>query len=260
MTNKLANGKYPTGNRLEGKVALVTGGARGLGASFARAVVAQGGKVVVADVLDDIGNNLAQDLGTSARYVHLDVTNRSQWSSAVQFALDSFGLLNILVNNAGIAHSAPIGEYPPEQWDTIMAINLTGVFNGINAALDALKTSAPSSIVNISSIAGIQGFAGAVGYCAAKFGVTGLTKSVALDVAKFDIRCNSVHPGLFDTPMTAGMDQHRKQSAMGRIGQPEELASLIVYLASDESSFCTGAEFVCDGGETAGLAPDALSG
>jgi 3alpha(or 20beta)-hydroxysteroid dehydrogenase len=164
----------------------------------------------------------------------------------------------VLINNAGIAHFSPIGEYKPEQWDTMIAINLTGVFNGVDAALDALKASAPSSIINVSSIAGLRGYSGLVGYNAAKFGVTGLTKSVALDVAQFGIRCNSIHPGVIDTPMTSNVGTRRKHVAIARAGRPEELSSLVVYLASDEASFCTGSEFICDGGELAGLAPNAF--
>jgi 3alpha(or 20beta)-hydroxysteroid dehydrogenase len=249
---------YPTGTRLSGKVALITGGSRGLGESYARAMVVQGAKVVIADILDDVGQALVAELGKATRYIHLDVTSRDEWERAVAFTLNEFGALNVLINNAGVAHFSAIGEYQPEQWDSLIAINLTGVFNGVHASLAALKASAPSSVINISSIAGIRGYCGLVGYNAAKFGVTGLTKSVALDVAQYGIRCNSIHPGLFDTPMTTGVSPNRKHVAMERAGRPEELSSLVVYLASDEASFCTGAEFVCDGGETAGLAPNAF--
>lgn len=249
---------YPVSQRLKGKVALITGGSRGLGESYARAMVAQGARVVVADILDHDGQALVAELGEASRYFHLDVTSRSKWAKAVAFTLQEFGTLNVLINNAGIAHFSPIGEYKPEEWDTMIAINLTGVFNGVDAALDALKASAPSSIINVSSIAGLRGYSGLVGYNAAKFGVTGLTKSVALDVAQYGIRCNSIHPGLFDTPMTTGVSPIRKHVAIARAGRPEELSSLVVYLASDEASFCTGSEFICDGGELAGLAPNAF--
>jgi 3alpha(or 20beta)-hydroxysteroid dehydrogenase len=250
---------YPVGTRLSGKVALITGGSRGLGASHARAMIAQGARVVVADILDDDGQALVAELGEASRYFHLDVTSRSEWAKAVAFTLQEFGALHVLINNAGIAHFSPIGEYKPEEWDTMIAINLTGVFNGVDAALDALKAGAPSSIINVSSIAGLRGYSGLVGYNAAKFGVTGLTKSVALDVAQFGIRCNSIHPGVIDTPMTSNVGTRRKHVAMERTGRPEELSSLVVYLASDEASFCTGSEFICDGGESAGLAPNAFA-
>lgn len=249
---------YPVGTRLSGKVALISGGSRGLGESHARAMIAQGARVVVADILDDDGQALVAELGEASRYFHLDVTSRSEWAKAVAFTLQEFGTLNVLINNAGIAHFSPIGEYKPEQWDTMIAINLTGVFNGVDASLQALKAGAPSSIINVSSIAGLRGYSGLVGYNAAKFGVTGFTKSVALDVAQFGIRCNSIHPGVIDTPMTSNVGTRRKHVAMERTGRPEELSSLVVYLASDEASFCTGSEFICDGGESAGLAPHAF--
>ncbi len=249
---------YPTGRRLEGKVALISGGARGLGESNARAMIAQGAKVVLGDILDVEGEALAKELGDDAVYLHLDVTDRAQWAAAVDTALKTFGKLNVLVNNAGIVNFAPIGEFTPEQWDNVIAINLTGVFNGINAAVDALKAAAPSSIINISSTAGLQGYTALPGYNAAKFGVRGLTKSVALDLGTSNVRCNSVHPGAVATPMTAGLNLDQKHVAQRRIGRPEELSHLVVYLASDESSFSTGAEFVADGGETAGLAPGAM--
>ena len=249
---------YPAGTRLSGKVALISGGSRGLGESHARAMIAQGARVVVADILDDDGQALVAELGEASRYIHLDVTSRSEWAKAVAFTLQEFGTLNVLINNAGIAHFSPIGEYKPEEWDTMIAINLTGVFNGVDASLQALKAGAPSSIINVSSIAGLRGYSGLVGYNAAKFGVTGFTKSVALDVAQFGIRCNSIHPGVIDTPMTSNVGTRRKHVAMERTGRPEELSSLVVYLASDEASFCTGAEFICDGGESAGLAPNAF--
>ena len=250
---------YPTGRRLEGKVALISGGARGMGESHARAMVAQGAKVVLGDILDAEGQALAKELGDSAVYVHLDVTSREQWAAAVDTAVKTFGKLNVLVNNAGIANFGPIGEFTPEQWDTVIAINLTGVFNGINAAVDALKAAAPSSIINISSTAGLQGYAALPGYNAAKFGVRGLTKSVALDLGIHNVRCNSVHPGAVATPMTAGLNTAQKHVALRRVGRSEELSHLVVFLASDESSFSTGAEFVADGGETAGLAPGAMA-
>ena len=247
----------PQGNRLEGKVALISGGARGMGEAFGRAMVAQGAKVVLGDVLDTEGEAVAADLGSAATYVHLDVTDRGQWDDAVATAVERYGKLDVLVNNAGVVDFGPVDAYPREQWDRVIDINLTGVFNGIDAAVEALKASAPSSIINISSTAGIQGYTALPGYNAAKFGVRGLTKSVALDLGTEGVRCNSVHPGAVATPMTADLDVPQKHVAMRRVGRPDELANLIVFLASDESSYSTGAEFVADGGETAGLAPGA---
>ncbi|MGD9704519.1 MAG: SDR family oxidoreductase [Acidimicrobiia bacterium] len=250
---------YPKGHRLDGKVALISGGARGMGESHARAMVAQGAKVVLGDILDEDGEALAAELGDVATYVHLDVTSRADWAAAVSTTVERYGTLNVLVNNAGIANFGQIGEYTPEQWDTVIAINLTGVFNGIHAAVGALKAGAPSSIINVSSTAGLQGYSALPGYNASKFGVRGLTKSVALDLAADNVRCNSVHPGAVATPMTAGLDTPQKHVAMHRLGTSVELSHLVVFLASDESSFSTGSEFVADGGETAGLAPGAMT-
>jgi len=250
---------YPAGTRLEGKVALISGGARGLGESFARAMVAQGAKVVLADVLDAEGEVLAKDLGDAAAYVHLDVTDRRQWAEAVALTIERFGTLNVLVNNAGIVAFGPIEEHTVEDWDRVIAVNLTGVFNGIQASVEALKAGAPSSIINISSTAGLHGYTALSAYNASKYGVRGMTKSVALDLGTAGVRCNSVHPGAIRTPMTGDLDLPQKHVAMRRIGEPPEVAHLVVYLASDESSFSTGAEFVADGGETCGLAPNATA-
>ena len=159
----------------------------------------------------------------------------------------------MLVNNAGIANFGPIEEYSHADWDKIIAINLTGVFNGIKAALPALKQAGGGSIINISSTAGIRGFPALSGYTASKFGVRGLTKAVALDVGKDGIRVNSVHPGVIRTPMTSSITEDTRHVAMDRTADPQEVANLVVFLASDESSFSTGAEFIADGGETAGL-------
>jgi 3alpha(or 20beta)-hydroxysteroid dehydrogenase len=246
--------QHSNGLQLAGKVALISGGARGMGESHARAMVAAGAKVVIGDILDTEGEVVASELGDDAAYVHLDVTDRDDWTRAVSTTLERFGKLNVLVNNAGIVTFGPIGSYTPDQWDTIIAINLTGVFNGIHASLEALKAAAPSSIINISSTAGLQGYSMLPGYNASKFGVRGLTKSVALDLGPHRVRCNSVHPGAVSTPMTAGLDLSQEHVALGRLGRSEEISNLVVFLASDESSFSTGAEFVADGGETAGVA------
>ena len=246
---------HPNGARLGGKVALITGGARGMGASFAKAMVAQGASVMITDVRDDAGNQLARSLGKQAAYRRLDVTHRDDWKSAVQETIRTFGKMNVLVNNAGIVNFAPIDHNDPENWDHTLAVDLTGAYNGIRASVEALKKYAPASIINISSTAGMRGYRSLTAYSAAKFGLRGLTKSVALDLAAMKIRCNSVHPGPTDTPMLDGHRDASKQIAMKRVGQPYEIANLVVFLASDESSFSTGSEFVADGGELAGLAP-----
>ena len=161
------------------------------------------------------------------------------------------------MNNAGIANFAPIEDYTLEQWNLIIAINLTGTFNGIKAAIPALKASGTGSIINISSTAGLKGVAGIPGYTAAKFAVRGLTKEVAIDLGRYNIRANSIHPGNIRTPMTDGLEVDQSLVPLGRMGLAEELSNMVLFLASDESSFSTGAEFVADGGETAGIVPPA---
>ena len=247
--------QYLTGNRLAGKVALITGGARGLGEAMVRAMVAQGAKVVFSDVLDAEGTALAAELGDSVAYMNLDVTNREQWKDVVDFTVKKFGKLNVLVNNAGIVNFGALEDYSYENWDRVIAVNLTGVFNGMKACVAELKKAAPSSIINISSTAGLHGYTALAGYNASKYGVRGMTKAVALDLGKAGVRCNSIHPGAVLTPMTAGLELPQKHVAMRRIGQPIEIANMAVFLASDESSYSTGAEFIADGGEVAGLAP-----
>ncbi|KAI9023106.1 putative 3-alpha--hydroxysteroid dehydrogenase [Hyaloraphidium curvatum] len=251
--------EYPRGARLAGKVALISGASRGLGASHARAIVAQGGKVVIADVAacDDAGKALAAELGRdSAEYVTLDVRDREAWKAAVKRAVERFGKLNVLVLNAGIVNYGTVDVYPYRQWDEVIDVNLTGVFNGLRAAAGALKAGAPSSVVVVSSVCGLQGYAANPGYVAAKWGVRGLAKSAALALAQFGVRVNSLHPGMIESPMTEGLPRVQKHVAMKRAGKAHELSKMVVFLASDESSYSTGAEFVADGGETAGLAMD----
>ncbi|MGZ0710603.1 SDR family oxidoreductase (plasmid) [Coraliomargarita sp. W4R53] len=239
--------------RMSKKVALISGGARGMGASHARLLVAEGAKVVIGDLLDAEGEALAAELGDAVRFVHLDVTSYSDWESAVQTAIDEFGGLDVLVNNAGIVNFASIEDYSIEDWDKIIRINLTGVFYGTKAVIEPLKKSGKGSIINISSTAGLQGYEALPGYNAAKFGVRGLTKSTALDLGKYNIRVNSVHPGMIRTPMTETLDSPQNHVALHRVGEAIELSNMILFLASDESSFSTGSEFIADGGETAGL-------
>ncbi|MCC3275499.1 MULTISPECIES: glucose 1-dehydrogenase [unclassified Arthrobacter] len=240
--------------RVSGKVALISGGARGMGASHARLLVAEGAKVVIGDILDEDGRKTAEELGDAARYVHLDVTNAADWDAAVNTAVTEFGGLDVLVNNAGIANFGHIEDYSFEQWNTIVNINLNGVFLGIKSAIPALKESAGGSIINISSTAGLQGFVELPGYTATKYAVRGLSKSAALDLGKYGIRVNSVHPGVIKTPMTEGMENPMNHVALHRMGEAQEVSQMVLFLASDDSSFSSGAEFVVDGGETAGLA------
>ena len=237
--------------QLDGKVALVSGGARGIGASIARALVEDGGKVVIGDLLDEEGAALAEQRGPSTTYVHLDVTSLRDWTAAVDSAVQTYGQLDVLVNNAGIAQAFPIEAYPHEDWEKIVAVNLTGAFNGIQAVASAMKDRG-GSIVNISSILGLTAVPANAGYIATKFGVRGLTKAAAIELGKYGIRVNSVHPGFIQTAMTEDVPADLGAVAIGRPGTPEDVAKLVVFLASDDSSFSTGAEFVVDGGETAG--------
>ncbi|MGH3678056.1 MAG: SDR family oxidoreductase [Mycobacterium sp.] len=239
--------------RLAGKVALVSGGARGMGASHVRAMVAEGAKVVFGDILDDEGKAVAAELGNAVRYVHLDVTQPDQWASAVATAIDEFGGLHVLVNNAGILNVGLIEDYDLTEWQRILDINLTGVFLGIRAVVKPMKDAGRGSIIKISSIEGLAGTIGCHGYTASKFAVRGLTKSTALELGPSGIRVNSIHPGLIKTPMTEWVPDDIFQTALGRAAEPKEVSSLVVYLASDESSYSTGSEFVVDGGTVAGL-------
>jgi 3alpha(or 20beta)-hydroxysteroid dehydrogenase len=216
-------------------------------------MVAEGAKVVLGDILDDEGGVVAKELGDSARYVHLDVTRPDDWDAAVATAISDFGGLHVLVNNAGIINVGTIEDYALSEWHRILDINLTGVFLGIRAAVKPMKEAGRGSIINISSIEGMAGTIACHGYTATKFAVRGLTKSAALELGPSGIRVNSIHPGLIKTPMTDWVPDDIFQTALGRVGQPEEVSNLVIYLASDDSSFSTGSEFVVDGGCTAGL-------
>jgi len=249
--------------RLDGKVALISGGARGQGAAEALLFAREGAKVVIGDLLDDEGKQIeAQiaELGGDASYVHLDVTSASDWDAAVQIALDRYGRLDILVNNAGIGGSGGgVEGETSENWDTTLDINAKGVFLGTKAAIPALRGSGGGSIVNISSIAGLIGLgSGNPAYAASKGAVRLLTKSTAIQYAADNIRCNSVHPGLIVTAMTEGIfaDPERLKywddnTPLGRYGTVDDIANGVLFLASDESSYMTGSELVIDGGVTA---------
>jgi 3alpha(or 20beta)-hydroxysteroid dehydrogenase len=234
--------------RVDGKVALISGGARNIGGASARMLVAEGAKVVIGDLLDDEGAALAEELGDAARYVHLDVTSDDDWRRAVELTVAEFGTLNVLFNNAGIFNGGQLQRYSSELWQEMLDVNLTGAFLGMRAAADAMIAGGGGSIINTSSIEGLRGTPWAHGYVASKWGLRGLTKSVALELAPHGIRVNSLHPGRISTPATDAMPDDMIPIPLGRPGQPEEVATFVVFLASDESSFATGSEFVMDGG------------
>jgi cyclopentanol dehydrogenase len=246
--------------RLDGKVALISGGARGQGAVEAHMFVREGAKVVFGDILDAEGKQVEAEIraaGGAATYVHLDVTNEDSWRAAVATAVQTYGGLHILVNNAGIYIRKRIEETTEDDLDQILAVNVKGVFLGTKHAIPAMRQAGGGSIINISSTAGLVGNPyGSPSYTASKGAVRLFTKATAVQHARDNIRCNSVHPGPIDTIMleeAAGdrRDTYRQRVPLGRIGTPEDIAYGVLYLASDEASFVTGSELVIDGGSTA---------
>ncbi len=248
--------------RLTGKVALISGGARGMGAVEARLFAREGARVVLGDVLDADGRAVEADIrkgGGEAVYVSLDVRREADWAAAVGAAVDRFGRLDVLVNNAGIGGPGRVEDVTLEEWTRVMDINSTGVFLGTRAAIPAMRRAGGGSIVNISSQLGLVGVDNSSPqYQASKGAVRLLTKATAIQYAKDRIRCNSVHPGPIVTPMTEARRRDPQafgltvsRIPLGRYGEPEEVAYGVLYLASDESSFVTGAELVIDGGWTA---------
>ena len=245
--------------RLAGKVALISGAARGMGESEARLFAREGARVVLGDILEDQGRaaveNIAQQGGT-ATFVPLDVTHEQDWQRAVETAEQTYGRLDILVNNAGIVRMAPLDETSLEAWNEVIDVNQTGVFLGVKHAVPAMRRAGGGSIVNISSIAGLIGLPNIPAYQASKGAVRLLTKNAAVQYATDKIRVNSVHPGRIETPMTAPLAPERREmllrlTPLGRDGTAEEVAYGVLYLASDESSYVTGTELVIDGGYTA---------
>ena len=248
--------------RLDGKVALVSGGARGIGSTITKLFASEGAKVVLGDVLDDEGRQVeavARELGGDVTFVHLDVTHEDDWRRAVETAENRYGKLDILINNAGIHEYYSIEEMPLEVWNGIMEVNSTGVFLGTKHAIPALRKAGRGSIVNLSSIAGtVARKIISPAYSASKGSVRLLSKVTAIQHAEDGIRCNSVHPGPVDTPMQADLTGKRAsreervaEVPLGRLGVPEDVAYAVLYLASDEASFVTGTELVIDGGITA---------
>ena len=248
--------------RLENKAALISGGARGMGAEEARLFAAEGAAVAIGDVLEEEGRRVAQEIldqGGQALFVPLDVTRESAWTAAVAAAVTQFGKLDVLVNNAGVSASGRVEEVEAADWERVMAINAKGVFLGTKAAIPEMRRAGGGSIINISSQLGLVGAAfTSPQYPASKGAVRLLTKSTAIQYAGEGIRANSVHPGPINTPMTQvrrdDPETYRSMVAqipLGRFGEPLEVAYGVLFLASDESSFMTGSELVIDGGWTA---------
>ena len=247
--------------RLQGKVALITGAARGQGAAEARLFAQEGAKVVLADVTDQEGIAVATEIaeeGADAIYVHLDVTNESEWEAAIIETVSKFGKLDILVNNAGIWRRGHVTETSSEQWDSILDVNSKGVFLGTKAAIPEMRKAGGGSIVNISSTAGLVGSRTSAAYSASKGAVRIFSKSTAIQYASEGIRANSIHPGPIDTDMgdqvwpdATSREASISRTALARIGTAKDIAYGALYLASDEASFVTGSELVIDGGVTA---------
>ena len=250
--------------RLEGKVALISGAARGMGAAEARLFAREGASVVIADLLEEEGRQVEAQIGEAggnAIFIRLDVTSESDWSDAVAAAVSRFGKLDILVNNAGVSSGGArtkVEETTVEAWDRVMDVNAKGVFLGTKAAIPEMRRAGGGSIINISSIYGLVGSDGGSAYHASKGAVRLLTKSTAIQYAGEGIRANSVHPGFIETPMTAASlaDPENRRSRIsrtpvGRLGEPDDVAYGVLFLASEESSFMTGSELVIDGGWTA---------
>ena len=248
--------------RFDHRTVIVTGGARGMGASHARGFVAEGANVVIADVLEQEGRTLADELGDHAIFFRLDVTSDRDWAAGVATAEDAFGPVSALVNNAGIVRFGLLEETEPAVWHQVIDVNLTGSYLGIRAVVPSMRKAGGGAIVNISSGAGLGGTFGAGAYVASKWGLRGLTKTAALELARDHIRVNSIHPGNVRTPMVASPDAAAagggavRDLAIPRIAEPDEITRLVLFVASDEASFSTGSEFIADGGYLLGPVPD----
>ena len=245
---------------LDGKVVLVTGAARGMGRASASRFVEEGARVVCGDVLDDEGKQLADELGDAAVFVHLDVTSEQDWAAAVEATERQFGQLDVLVNNAGILSFGSIPDMPLEEYRKLVEVNQVGVFLGMKHAIPALRRAGrQSAIVNVSSVEGLGGGAFLTGYTATKFAVRGMTKAAAWELGAEGIRVNSIHPGAIRTPMVTGQPGFgpegeqfiASKTALKRFGEPEEVAALVAFLASDDASYLTGSEISVDGGVSA---------
>ncbi len=241
--------------RFTGTVALITGGSRGMGASHARALIAEGAKVVIGDVLVAEGEALAATLGPDCTFVKLDVTNEDDWRAAVA-AAERYGPIDLLINNAGIVIWGGT-EMATADFKKVIDVNLTGVFLGMKHCVPSLRKAGGGAIINVSSTAGMMGFPGVAAYVASKWGVRGMTKTAAMELGKDGIRVVSVHPGVITTPMVDGLDPATYGGQpIARAGTTDEVTKLVLYLAKD-ATYCTGSEFVVDGGMLLGPVPQA---
>ena len=241
--------------RLDGKVAIITGAARGQGAAEARLFAAEGARVLLADILDADGEAVAAEIGDAAAYTRLDVTDEAQWQAAVALAEQRFGPVTVLVNNAGILHFQVLHKTELSDFENVMRVNVQGVFLGMKSVVPSMTRAGGGSIVNISSTAGLVGLPYFGAYVASKWAVRGLTKTAAIDLGHKGIRVNSVHPGGIDTPKVAGPTGDApfyKRLPVPRMGSPDEAARAVLFLASDEASYIAGAELAVDGGATCG--------
>ncbi|WP_329435613.1 MULTISPECIES: glucose 1-dehydrogenase [unclassified Streptomyces] len=238
---------------LDGKVVVITGAGRGQGAAEAALAAAAGARVVVTDVREEEGVEVARSLGDHGLFVRHDVSDPDSWGEVVDATLGAFGRIDALVNNAALWRTAPVERETLENFEQLIRVNLLGPFLGIQAVVPAMREAGGGSVVNVSSTAGLIGIPGHAAYGSTKFGLRGLTRSSALDLAGYGIRVNSVHPGAIDTPMIAGVSgKDWSHLPLGRMGRPEEVGELVLFLASDASSYITGTEFTVDGGSTAG--------
>ena len=244
--------------RLAGKRAIVTGGAQGQGEAIARAFVAEGAQVLIADLADEAGKQLADELGDVAVFCHHDVSDASSWDAVVARVEADFGApADVLVNNAGILRFGEVDTMPLEEFDLLMSINVRGAFLGMRAVAPGMKALDHGSIINCSSVEGLAGMSSLTAYTGSKFAIRGMTKAAAVELGAHGIRVNSIHPGMIDTAMTrahggdAAMDWGATRVPLERVGVPGDIAPLYVYLASDESAYTTGAEIAVDGGVTA---------
>ncbi|MFF5179258.1 SDR family NAD(P)-dependent oxidoreductase [Micromonospora sp. NPDC000316] len=240
--------------RVAGKTAVVTGGAMGMGAATVRRLVAEGANVVIADVNVAEAEALAAELGPTAVVEKLDVRIAEQWTDLVQRTEERFGSVDILVNNAGIADPAPLEQWDVARLQHTLDVNLIGVFNGIQAVTPAMKRAGGGSIVNMGSVVAFTGLPRMPAYVVSKWAVRGLTKTAALELGAYGIRVNAVHPGQINTPMTRGATFDTSNVALGRVGQPDDIAGAVLFLASDDARFVTGSDLTADGGQTAGQA------